>query len=76
MDIEKLSSMLHALDFDIICIKEIEHGQQVRLVCGAVINIYNSGTVLVQGKLHEHYRERSSILLKHILPPNTRWRAK
>lgn len=73
MDIATLSSKLHALDFDIICVKKIEHGQQFRLVCGAVINIYNSGTVLVQGKLHEHNRERSSILLKHILPPNTRW---
>ena len=73
MDIATVASKLHALDLDITCVKKIDYGQQIRLGCGAVINVYDKGTVLVQGKLHEQYRERSMILLKHILPPNTRW---
>ncbi len=64
MDIATLASKLHALDLDITCIKKIDYGQQIRLACGAVINVYDKGTVLVQGKLHEQYRERSMILLK------------
>ncbi len=66
-------SKLRVLEFDIICIRKIDHGQQIRLGCGAVINAYENGTVLVQGKLYEHYRERSSIVLRHILPLHTRW---
>ena len=73
MDIATLASKLHAFDLEITYIKKIDYGQQIRLACGAVINVYDKGTVLLQGKLHEQYHERSMILLKHILPPNTRW---
>jgi len=73
MDIATLASKLRALEFDILDIKKIANGQQIRLACGAVISVFDTGTVLVQGKLHEYYRERASILLKHILPPTTRW---
>lgn len=73
MDFATLLSKLHALDFDIICVKKIPYGQQVRLACGAVINVFDTGTALVQGKMHTYYRERAWILLRRILPPTTRW---
>jgi len=36
--------------FTIIDTKEIQHGTQIRLVEGAIINVYKSPKVLVQGK--------------------------
>lgn len=73
MDFATLLSKLHALDFDILYIKTIPYGQQVRLACGAVINVFDTGTVTVQGKTHAYYRERAWVLLRHILPLTTRW---
>lgn len=66
MDIATLTSKLCALEFDIVCIKKIHYGQKIRLVCGAVISLFDTGAVLVQGKLREYYRERASMLLQHI----------
>lgn len=73
MYIATLASKLCALDINIIRIKKIDYGQQICLACGAVVNIYDKGTVLVQGKMHENDGEGTIMLLKRILPPDTRW---
>ena len=52
---------------------DCEYGQQLRLGCGAVVNVYDKGTVLVQGKLIPECREESLVKLKAALPPETRW---
>lgn len=73
MNFATIELRLRALDFDIACINRIDHGQQIRLRCGAIINVYDNGTVLAQGKLHSQCREVLLSSLKHILPSNTRW---
>ena len=59
---------LRAHGFTIIDTKEIQHGTQIRLIEGAVINVYKSSKVLVQGKSifesPEHLRSR----LEYVLP--------
>lgn len=72
MDAIQIEAKLLELGFYIESINKIEHGQQLRLGVGAVINIYDNGTVLVQGKLKPKYR-RSIWTLRRELPPLTRW---
>ena len=40
---------LVALRHTVTLEREIEHGVQIRVDTGAVVNVYNNGTVLVQG---------------------------
>lgn len=54
-------------------VNEIPYGQQLRLACGAVISVYDKGTVLVQGKFLAGSKAISLALLKQILPLETRW---
>lgn len=76
MKAEQIETSLTESDFFIDSIKKIEYGQQLRLGCGAVISVYDRGTVLVQGKLHPQCREESLAKLRQALPPDTRWQLK
>lgn len=73
MNISEFEAKLLENSFYIDSVNEIDFGQRVRLGCGAVISIYDKGTVLVQGKLHPQCRDESMSLLKQMLPPDTRW---
>ena len=73
MKVTQMETQLLELGFYIDAIREIDYGQQIRLGCGAVINVYDKGTVLVQGRLHPDYKEESLKLLRQLLPPDTRW---
>lgn len=70
-----ISSNLLAYGLAIKSDQVIEHGHQIRLVCGAVINVYDKGTVLIQGKLHPFLKTENLTLLKQALPPDTKWSA-
>lgn len=76
MPAQQIMNKLVELDFYIRSTGKIAYGQQIRLGCGAVINVFDKGTVLVQGKLHPQCREESLELLKQVLPPDTRWHVK
>lgn len=54
-------------------VNEIPYGQQLRLACGAIISIYDKGTVLVQGKLLSASKTELLALLRKRLPSDTRW---
>lgn len=69
------AQLLHAGIF-VDSVDEIDHGQQMRLGCGAIVNVYDSGTVLVQGKLSPRGGEETLAKLKQVLPPDTRWTVK
>ena len=69
----QIQGKLLELDFFIHSVTKIDYGQQLRLGCGAVVNVYDKGTVLVQGKFIPEVRENSLQLLKEMLPPDTRW---
>ena len=73
MNALEIEARLRQLDFHIASVSKIDHGQQIRLGCGAIVNVYNSGTVLVQGKLIPECREESLLTLKLALPSITRW---
>jgi len=62
-----------AADFAILEVRPLSHGQQIRLGCGAAINIYSNGTVQVQGRFIESVRDESWGILKKILPTTTKW---
>ena len=69
------AQLLHAGIF-VDSVVEIDYGQQIRLGWGAVVNIYDSGTVLVQGKLSPRGGENTLATLKQVLPPDSRWTVK
>jgi hypothetical protein len=73
MDAQQIEAKLTDLDFFIHSVTKIDYGLQLRLGCGAVINVYDKGAVLVQGKLIPECREQSLTKLKQALPPDTRW---
>lgn len=56
--------------------EDIANGERFYLGVGAVISIYDNGTVMVQGKLKPKYKDSSIRTLKRILPETTRWHDK
>ena len=73
MIVENIVAALVAEDFYIATKKEIPYGLQIKLGCGAVVNVYSSGKVMVQGKLIPACAEESMPLLVKALPPLTMW---
>jgi len=70
-----INSNLLASGLPITSHSQIEHGHQIRLACGAIINVFDTGTVLVQGKLHPFRKTENLALLKRALPPEAKWPA-
>jgi hypothetical protein len=70
---KQIVSKLQQLDFYIRAVKPISYGVQIRLGCGANVNVYDKGTVMVQGRLIESCRDESMEFLKRALPANTKW---
>lgn len=54
--------------FHILDIKPIQHGTQIRLLEGAVINIYQTPKILVQGKSVFESPEKLKEQLEYVLP--------
>ena len=52
---------------------DITGGERLDLGVGAVITIYDNGTVMVQGKLNPKYKAWALRNLKQVLPVSTRW---
>ena len=69
------SQLLHA-GLAVDSVVEIDYGQQICLRCGAVVNVYDSEKVLVQGKLPSRSVENSLAKLKQALPRESRWTVK
>jgi hypothetical protein len=55
---------------------DIPNGERFYLGVGAVISIYDNGTVMVQGKLKPKYKAWAIRTLKRILPATTIWKNK
>lgn len=54
-------------------INPIPFGMQLRLGCGVVINVFDSGCVFVQGKVRHATPQLILNTLKQLLPQDTRW---
>ena len=54
--------------FHILGIKPIQHGTQIRLLEGAIINIYRTPKILVQGKSVFESPEKLREQLEYVLP--------
>ena len=52
---------------------DIPGGESFRLGTGAIVNIYDNGTVMVQGRLKPQYRGWTLKILRRLLPKDTRW---
>lgn len=54
--------------FHILDIKPIQHGTQIRLLEGVIINIYRTPKILVQGKSVFESPEKLKEQLEYVLP--------
>ena len=54
--------------FHILETKPIQHGMQIRLLEGAIINIYHTPKILVQGKSVFESPEKLREQLEYVLP--------
>jgi predicted nucleotide-binding protein len=54
--------------FHILETKQIQHGTQIRLLEGAVINVYRTPKILVQGKSIFESPEKLKEQLEYVLP--------
>ena len=52
---------------------DIQGGERFYLGVGAIVSVYDSGKVIVQGKLKPKYKARAIRTLRRVLPPDTRW---
>lgn len=64
---------LQQLNFHIKSVRQIAFPQQIKLGCGAVVTIFDTEKVVVQGKFLPSCRDESMALLKQALPPDTIW---
>lgn len=71
-----LLSALGKHDFHICEVVEHEHHIWIRLGCGAIISIYATGTVLVQGRIHGSGAGEAEKLLRKVLPGRVVWKAR
>ena len=53
VDITKIEKELKANHFMVVIRKNIDHGVQLRLANGEIVNVYSRGKVLIQGKKNE-----------------------
>jgi hypothetical protein len=69
----QLANRLHRVGLFVDTCTEIDYGYQIRLECGAIINVYSTGKVVVQGKLDPRGKTERVSLLHEILPANTKF---
>jgi hypothetical protein len=70
---DRIETRLIELGLDISFTRRLNFGRQIQVGCGPVINVYDNGTVLVQGRLCAYGETKELDLLKQALPRNTRW---
>ena len=73
MNAKMIEASLREHNFLIASVEHISYGQQLRLECGVIINVFDKGTVVAQGKLKPGYSAYLLDLLKDILPQAARW---
>lgn len=71
VSVSSIISNLQEHGFCIASAESIAHATQLRLTCGAIVNVFTSGKVVLQGALAQH--EKLSILtqLEKALPAAT-----
>lgn len=65
---DQLANRIHKVGLKVMSAHEIEYGHQIRLECGAIVNLFTSGSVTVQGKLDPRTKVATVYLLQQILP--------
>lgn len=71
--INRFANRLEKSGLQVISVRTIEYGYQIRLECGAIINVYKTGKVLVQGKLDHRGKAQHVYLLQQLLPTGTKF---
>ncbi len=71
-----IQSRLLDLDFAFDEPRRIAYAVQLRAKCGALINVYDTSKVVVQGHIVAAVAEESLRLLKQVLPTTTRWQCR
>ena len=69
-------SALGTHDFHICEIVEHRNHLWIRLGCGAIISVYATGTVLVQGRIYGCGAAEAAELLRQMLPGRLVWKAR
>lgn len=66
-----IMSKLHEYGFGITSAEPIAYGTQIRLTCGAIVNLYTTGKVVLQGKVTEQDKVTLLMQLEKALPAAT-----
>jgi hypothetical protein len=69
--VTRLIGNLERNGLEVTSVRPIDHAYQIRLACGVIINVYKTGTVLVQGKLDARGKTHRVYLLQKLLPAGT-----
>ena len=69
----EIENRLHRFGLKVIAKHELDYCYQFRLVCGAIINAYGTGKVVVQGKLDPRGKVEFVARLLKALPSNTKF---
>jgi hypothetical protein len=60
-------------DFHVCQVVEHDYHALIRLGCGAILSVYRSGKVLVQGRAYGCGADEAVSLLRELLPRSTVW---
>ena len=51
---QSIIKRLEEYELPIASVEPIAHATQIRLSCGAIVNVFDSGTIVVQGAVAKH----------------------
>lgn len=69
----EIANRLHKFGLKVISAREIDYCHQIHLECGAIINAYVTGKVVVQGKLDPRGKAEHVARLLKALPSHTKF---
>lgn len=72
----RVLSVLSHHDFQICQIVERKTHMWIRLGCGAIVSVYVTGTVLVQGRIYGCGAAEAEQMLRQVLPAPLVWKAR
>jgi hypothetical protein len=69
---QSIIKKLEEHELPIASVEPIAHATQIRLCCGAIVNVFDSGNVVLQGAVAKHERLSTLTQLQKALPTTTR----
>lgn len=58
----------------VVDVVPINYGQQIKLGCGISVNVYDKGSIFVQGSLPAKFANKLLWRMRQVLPAQTKWK--